>query len=297
PASDGGGHDGDVEDEGGPSTVLKSPKDRSIHALSEKARGKLPEKECHSSSPSTVVREESSCELERDDQRSLQLRRMSSVSKMNAPAHPRRPPLSARNSSYSSHSSCRPGQTTTTARDVGLNGFVPTEEWVQGWMKNLRFEPLLIMLQCTIPEIESIHAMNDQQVLEYIRTNIIPILIKQVLPESGKPPIIVRKFAWIDALVVWFQGLLWSQVYIGGCGRLGRQGMGAWYDTGVRLFCIRTITPVSSALSAANVASAAAATVTDNVASVAAAAMNRVAGSTFAAPAAHSSPSTTNSQH
>ncbi|KAF9965259.1 hypothetical protein BGZ70_005157 [Mortierella alpina] len=236
---------------------------RSTHTLSEKARGKLPEKDCQSSSSSTVVREESSCELERDGPRSPQLKR----------------------------------QTRTTAHDVGLNGFVPTEEWVQGWMKTLRFEPLLIMLQCTIPEIESIHAMNDHQVLEYIRTNIIPMLMKQVLPESGKPPIIVRKFAWIDPLVVWFQGLLWSQVYVGGCGRLGRQGMGAWYDTGIRLFCIRTVAPVSSTLSAANVASAAAATVTDNVASVAAAALNRVAGSTFATPTAHSSASTTPSQH
>ncbi|KAF9556522.1 hypothetical protein EC968_008224 [Mortierella alpina] len=166
-----------------------------------------------------------------------------------------------------------------------------------GWMKSLRFEPLLIMLQCTIPEIESIHAMNDHQVLEYIRTDIIPMLIKQILPESGKPPIIVRKFAWIDPLVVWFQGLLWSQIYVGGCGRLGRQGQGAWYDTGIRLFCIKNVTPVSSAMSAANVASAAAATMTDNVASVAAAAINRVAGSAFATHTAQPSTSTPTSRH
>ncbi|CAO3567977.1 unnamed protein product [Mortierella alpina] len=298
PPSDGGGHDGDVEDEGGPSTVLKSSKDRSTYALSERARGKLPEKEYQSSSTSTLFREESSCELERDGARSPQLKHMSSLSKINSAAHARRPPLSARNSSYSSHSSHRQTErTTTTAHDVGLNGFVPTEEWVQGWMKTLRFEPLLIMLQCTIPEIESIHAMNDHQVLEYIRTNITPMLIKQVLPESGRPPITVRKFAWIDSLVVWFQGLLWSQIYVGGCGRLGRQGMGAWYDTGIRLFSIRTVTPVPSTLLAANVASAAAASVTDNMASVAAAALNRVAGSTFATTAAHSSVSTTPSQH
>ncbi|KAG9319410.1 hypothetical protein KVV02_006117 [Mortierella alpina] len=273
PPSDGGGHDGDVEDEGGPSTVLKSPKDRSIHALSEKARGKLPEKEYQSSSSSTMVREESSCELESDDTRSLQLKRMPSLSKLNSAAYPSRPPLSARNSNYSSY---QQGKTTTTAHDVGLNGFIPTEEWVQGWMKTLRFEPLLIMLQCTIPEIESIRAMNDHQVLEHIRTNIIPVLIKQVLPESGKPPIIVRKFTWIDALVVWFQGLLWSQIYVGGCGRLGRQGMGVWYDTGVQLFCIRTVTSMSAA-------------------SVAAAAISRVAGSTFATPTAHSTASTATS--
>ncbi|KAF9924004.1 hypothetical protein BGZ67_009566 [Mortierella alpina] len=126
---------------------------------------------------------------------------MPSLLELNSATYPSRPPLSARNSNYSSY---QQGKTTTTAHDVGLNGFIPTEEWVQGWMKTLRFEPLLIMLQCTIPEIESIHAMNDHQVLEHIRTNIIPMLIKQVLPESGKPPIIVRKFTWIDALVDYF---------------------------------------------------------------------------------------------
>lgn len=121
-------------------------------------------------------------------------------------------------------------------------------------MKKLRFEPLLIMLQCVIPEIESIQAMNDHQVLEYIRSNIVPML-QQVLPESGRPPILVHNFTWTEdgninsnngdsddlAPVWWFQGLLWSQIYVGGCGKLGRQGLGAWYETGVRLFSIRTV--------------------------------------------------------
>ena len=155
-------------------------------------------------------------------------------------------------------------------------------------MKTLRFEPLLIMLQCVIPEIESIQATNDQQVLEYIRTNIIPML-QQVLPESGRPPIFVHKFTWTSggnitnnnggdddlALVWWFQGLLWSQIYVGGCGKLGRQGLGAWYETGVRLFSIRTVTS-SSSTSATTVMA-----VTENMSTVAAAAI-KAAGSTFA---------------
>ncbi|KAG9068266.1 hypothetical protein KI688_011861 [Linnemannia hyalina] len=192
----------------------------------------------------------------------------------------RRPALTSHNSSYRHE---RP----TTAFDVGQNGFVPTEEWVQGWMKTLRFEPLLIMLQCVIPEIESIQAMNDQQVLEYIRTNIIPML-QQVMPESGRPPIFVHKFTWIGggninsnnegdddlALVRWFQGLLWSQIYVGGCGKLGRQGLGAWYETGVRLFSIRTVARSSSTSETTMMS------VTDNMSTVAAAAI-RTAGSTF----------------
>ena len=134
-------------------------------------------------------------------------------------------------------------------------------------MKTLRFELLLAMLKHVLPELELVQAMNDQQVLEYIRTNIAPML-QQVLPESGRPPIYTRRFVWGE-LLVWFQGLVWSQIYIGGGGRLGRQGLGAWHETGVRLFSIRTLPTASAAV-----------TVSDNVASVAAAAM-RVAGSTF----------------
>ncbi|KAF9147351.1 hypothetical protein BG015_011030 [Linnemannia schmuckeri] len=247
PPSDGGGHEGDVEDEGGPSTVLKSPKDRLINTLSERARGKLPEKNHYHHRPRspTTLREDSSCELERQNvkvtegkQSSSSLRAIAGVTATTATTTSRRPPLTSHSSSYRHE---RP----TTAFDVGQNGFVPTDEWVQEWMGTLRFEPLLIMLQCVIPEIESIQAMNDQQVLEYIRTNIIPML-QQVLPEAGRPPILVRKFTWTGggnnnsnnegdddlALVWWFEGLLWSQIYVGGCGRLGRHGLGAWYETG-----------------------------------------------------------------
>ncbi|KAF9341526.1 hypothetical protein BGZ91_007183 [Linnemannia elongata] len=259
PPSDGGGHEGDVEDEGGPSTVLKSLKDRSINALSERTRGKIPEKNPHHlqpSSPSTL-REDSSCELERQDARVVEGKQSSSTLRAAAAAAgattttatttSRRPALKSHSSSYRHE---RP----TTAFDVGQNGFVPTDGWVQEWMKTLRFEPLLIMLQCVIPEIESIQAMNDHQVLEYIRSNIVPML-QQVLPESGRPPILVHNFTWTEggninsnngvsddlAPVWWFQGLLWSQIYVGGCGKLGRQGLGAWYETGVRLFSIRTV--------------------------------------------------------
>ncbi|KAF8947510.1 hypothetical protein BGZ47_008890 [Haplosporangium gracile] len=290
PPSDGGGHEGEVEDEGGPSTVLKSPKDRSINTLSERARGKLPEKNHHNRRPSspTTLREDSSCELERQNMKATEgkpssssLRAVVGVTATTATTTSWRPPLTSHSSSYRHE---RP----TTAFDVGQSGFVPTDEWVQEWMGTLRFEPLLIMLQCVIPEIESIQAMNDQQVLEYIRTNIIPML-QQVLPESGRPPILVRKFTWTGggnnnsnnegdddlALVWWFEGLLWSQIYVGGCGRLGRQGLGAWYETGVRLFSVRTVTS-SSSTSATTVMA-----VTENM-STAAAAVIRAAGSTFA---------------
>ncbi|KAG0272500.1 hypothetical protein BGZ95_011746 [Linnemannia exigua] len=285
PPSDGGGHEGDVEDEGGPSTVLKTSKERSINTLSERARGKLPEKNHHHhhlGSPN-APREESSCELERQDVRIVKGRQSSASLRSAAETTTTATTTtSSRRPTLTSHGSSCKHERPTTAFDVGQNGFVPTDEWVREWMRTLRFEPLLIMLQCVIPEIESIQAMNDQQVLEYIRTNIIPML-RQVLPESGRPPIFVRKFMWIGsgngegdddlALIWWFQGLLWSQIYVGGCGRLGRQGLGAWYETGVRLFSIRTITSSSSATTVM--------AVTENMSTVAAAAI-RAAGSTFA---------------
>ncbi|KAF9180120.1 hypothetical protein BGZ51_006434 [Haplosporangium sp. Z 767] len=281
--SDGGGHEGDVEDEGGPSTVLKSSKERSLYAMSEKARGKLPEKSHHRRQNSaSTVREASSNEVERQEPATSRSRRSTSVSKSTAAASAtqnRRPAFVTRTSTYRQEQA-------TTAYDVGQNGFVPTDEWVQGWMRTLRFEPLLVMLQYAIPEIESIHAMTDHQVLQYIRTRIIPMLLEHILPESGRPPISTRKFVWTDTLIIWFQGLLWSQIFVGGGGRLGRQGMGAWYETGIKLFSIRTVVQPSSS------AASAAATMTDNVASAAAAAI-RAAGSTFTATSTPTSPVST----
>ncbi|KAI1318897.1 hypothetical protein EDD11_005531 [Mortierella claussenii] len=259
PPSDGGGHEGDVEDEGGPSTVLKTSKERAIHGLSEKARGKLPEtSHLDRTFASSFPGEAPNCDTdgqvpEPDCDARLSHSKRSLAGK--------RPYLTTHRSSYRREQA-------TTAYDVGQNGFVPTEEWVQAWMGALRFEPLLSMLRRVIPEIESIHAVNDHQVLDFIRGHITPKL-QQVLPESGRPSKTVRRFVWGE-LAVWFEGLLWSQVYLGGGGRLGRQGLGIWHDTGVKLFTVRTV-PASMGAAAA---------VSSNVANVAAAAI-RVAESTF----------------
>ncbi|KAG0034746.1 hypothetical protein BGZ81_003444 [Podila clonocystis] len=265
-ASDGGGHDGDVEDEGGPSTMRSSRTERTLHVLSEKARGKLPEGQ---QAPS--ITRESSSEIDRHEIEFTGTRK-EHISATGSSKLGRR----SSNNILGSGLGGKPRQEQeTTAEDVGQNGFIPTAEWVAGWMKTLRFEPLIAMLRHVLPELEQIQAMNDQQVLEYIRTNIAPTM-QQVLPESGRPPIYTRRFVWSE-LLVWFQGLMWSQIYIGGGGRLGRQGLGAWHETGARLFSIRTLPTASAAL-----------TVSDNVASVAAAAM-RVAGSTFASSSSSAS--------
>jgi len=139
PQSDGGGHEGDVEDEGGPSTVLKSPKERSLHVqgMSEKARGKLPEKHHQQSSIRPAARTESSCELEREEE-SIRPRRMSNPSKT-ASSNNRRHPSSAAASRGSNHRQ----EPTTTAYDVGQNGFVPTDAWVRGAVNYALFHQMI----------------------------------------------------------------------------------------------------------------------------------------------------------
>ncbi|KAF9432090.1 hypothetical protein BGZ76_011274 [Entomortierella beljakovae] len=223
PPSDGGGHDGDVEDEGGPSTIIKNIKDKSTQERTTREKLAV---NCKQSSVSGESRDESSCELERQDIDLGNIKPSPNTSK--SAAH-RRPPLVTRGST----SRYEP---ITTARDVGQDGFIPTADWVREWMKMLRFEPLLVMLQNIVPEIEQIHATNDHQVLEYIQKDIIP-MVQEQLPVTGRPPTMVRKFAWSE-IAIWFQIYLWSQVYIGGGGCFGRQGLGTWQETNIKLFPI-----------------------------------------------------------
>ncbi|KAG0011083.1 hypothetical protein BGZ80_000963, partial [Entomortierella chlamydospora] len=110
---DGEGHEGDVEDEGGPSTVLKDPKERTNHVISEKAQGKQSERSRRSLS-SFTAKGGSSFELERGESK-----RCSDFSRSVTPYQ--QPTLSAHSPSYQ--------EQTTAAQDVGQNGFVPTHEW------------------------------------------------------------------------------------------------------------------------------------------------------------------------
>ncbi|KAF9421945.1 hypothetical protein BGZ94_008699 [Podila epigama] len=264
-ASDGGGNDGDVEDEGGPSTKARQlTSDHATPTLSEKARGKLPEGR---QSPSTLKA------YDGDHVQDTGSKRVSDVP--DARLGRRTSSASASRAASGSAGKPRVESKMTTAADVGQNGFVPTEEWVSRWMSSLRFDPLLVLLRHLKSELEKGRPSNEQA-LERSVISLAQVL-HLILPESGKPPIVTRRFVWSE-LVVWFQGLMWSQIYIGGGGRLGRQGLGAWHETGVRLFTIRKV-PLTSA----------AVTVTDNVASVAAAAL-RAAGSTFSTSVSPTSP-------
>ncbi|KAF9111763.1 hypothetical protein BGX27_004449 [Mortierella sp. AM989] len=227
PTSDGGGHEGDVEDEGGPSTLVKSLRERVSHVISEKGRGKQHDK----SQPQMSIegKDRLSCEDEPQDIESRKDTRLSNPSK---------PTILAWKPLLSTCDSSNLKEQATTACNVGLNGFIPTERWVEGWMRSLRFEPLLVLLQYAIPEIEQIHALNDHQVLEYIEKSLIPKLQHQ-LPGSGRPAVTVNKLSW-DELAVWFQVSLWSQVYLGGGGQLGRRGLGIWYESGIKLLSTQT---------------------------------------------------------
>ncbi|KAG0232792.1 hypothetical protein BGW41_001726 [Actinomortierella wolfii] len=293
PPSDGGGHDGDVEDEGGLSTVprtrkmsggsggnnasddltLNSGLPTSLEGLSEKQRGKLPEALAERLSRASSDQE--------NEPESNHLGRKSPPTRKHGkrPAGPS--PLSNTNDkgaeragtsqslrTWSSYDqlearsiTSRGTLLTTTVYNVGQNGFVPTEEWVTDWMSTMHFEPALVALKYIVPAIEQLHATTDQQVLEFIQREIAPQMLTSILPsycssavatmdanrDSSpsstptifKPPITMHKFVWGE-LAVWFEGLVWSQIYLGGMGRLGRQGMGAWHETRVRLFMVRT---------------------------------------------------------
>lgn len=120
-ASDGGGHDGDVEDEGGPSTMRNSRTERVPHVLSEKARGKLPEGH---QTPSFT--RESSNEIERQETEFTSSRK-EHMSTTGSSKLGRRSSSNILGSGLGGKSR---QEQETTAKDVGQNGFIPTAEWV-----------------------------------------------------------------------------------------------------------------------------------------------------------------------
>ncbi|KAG0251660.1 hypothetical protein DFQ27_008601 [Actinomortierella ambigua] len=344
PASDGGGNEGDVEDEGGLSTVPRARKlsdgsssngsgaghptlaaesglPTSLEGLSEKQRGKLPESVAERLSRASSDQEEDDNHTfnEKSSSKRKDAKRSSGPGPLIlsggekggeeggsvATSWPSKTGQSARvREPLEARSITSQGvMLTTTVYDVGQNGFVPTEEWVDGWMRGMRFEPMLVTLKHTVPVIEQLQATTDQQVLEFIQREITPHMQTSILPSYDfavvdvaqmasataatgdvsrgaspsssssssssassspwstpspvprtgtvvstlaaapastvvKPSIRMHKFVWGE-LAVWFEGLLWSQIYLGGMGRLGRQGMGAWHETRVRLFVVR----------------------------------------------------------
>lgn len=121
-ASDGGGHDGDVEDEGGPSTVTRGSRtERTPHVLSEKARGKLPEGH---RAPSFTREPSSDIDRQEIDFASSKKDHTATAgdSKLG-----RRSPSTILGPGIGGKSR---QEQETTAKDVGQNGFIPTAEWV-----------------------------------------------------------------------------------------------------------------------------------------------------------------------
>ncbi|RIA98985.1 high-temperature-induced dauer-formation protein [Glomus cerebriforme] len=115
---------------------------------------------------------------------------------------------------------------------VGKSGFVPTEDWVSSWHSHLPLGTILILLGELIPKIEAIcvsQSINsDQPVLEFLRK----ITMVGILP----PPqsILIRKFQWSEASVVWFSSLLWGQIYLAASNYLG-----VFNGTQVKLFFVK----------------------------------------------------------
>ncbi|CAI2180637.1 19593_t:CDS:10 [Funneliformis geosporum] len=115
---------------------------------------------------------------------------------------------------------------------VGKSGFVPTEDWVSSWHSHFPLGTILILLGELVPKIEDIcvsRSINsDQPVLEFLRK----VTMVGILPPPQ--PILIRKFQWSEASVVWFSSLLWGQIYLASSNYLG-----IFNGTQVKLFFIK----------------------------------------------------------
>ncbi|KAL0097800.1 high-temperature-induced dauer-formation protein-domain-containing protein [Phycomyces blakesleeanus] len=112
------------------------------------------------------------------------------------------------------------------------HGFVPTEEWWSRWHSQLPLQPILLLLEHLVPQVEAKCAAEslttDAQVLEFLRQ----ITLVGILPHPQ--PIFIRKFQWGEALFIWFRSMLWGQAYVSSLSEYG-----AWNGTQVKLFQIK----------------------------------------------------------
>src|ERR1044071_6784455 len=103
---------------------------------------------------------------------------------------------------------------------------------VSSWHSHLPLGTILILLGELVPKIEarcvSQSINSDQPVLEFLRK----VTMVGILPPPQ--PILIRKFQWSEASVVWFSSLLWGQIYLASSNYLGM-----FNGTQVKLFFIK----------------------------------------------------------
>jgi hypothetical protein len=124
------------------------------------------------------------------------------------------------------------------AAGVGPNGYVPTQEWVTSWQKNLPLDPVLVAISELLPKIQDSQPPRTGGPSAKVFNLLKGVDLTDVLPPA--PPFIPRKFQWSPQSCVWLTSLLWGDIYVAGLASLG-----IWRDTTVRLFYVKQA-PVKS---------------------------------------------------
>ncbi|KAI8391567.1 high-temperature-induced dauer-formation protein-domain-containing protein [Radiomyces spectabilis] len=116
---------------------------------------------------------------------------------------------------------------------------LPSKEWVMQWYAQLPLQPVLLLLEHVLPQVEakcSIESLTtDQEVLAFLRT----MTLVGVLPPPQ--PLHVRRFYWAEAMVVWLRSVLWGHAYLSSL-----KDCGLWNGTHIRLFYIQQSEPPQS---------------------------------------------------
>ncbi|KAL2916809.1 hypothetical protein HK105_203588 [Polyrhizophydium stewartii] len=182
-------------------------------ALSEKARGKLPERESESLRSSGVQSTTPGAGLVASPD--AKIAEAADVASPNA---------------------------TAPAEFQSKSGFRPTEEWFNFWRSQLQLFVILQLVDYLGPRIEQFCIENglndDRRVVEFLSKE----TVVGVLPQPH--PIVMRRFTYTDSMHVWFTSYFWGTVYLKGTeasdAETAKLCPPIWLGTGIQLFQVRT---------------------------------------------------------
>ncbi|KAG1455936.1 hypothetical protein G6F46_007818 [Rhizopus delemar] len=144
--------------------------------------------------------------------------------------------LPENSASLSSSSSPSPSsQENLTHFSGGKNGFVPSNEWVNSWHSHLPLDTVATLITYLKPRLEK-SGLTSEKAIEYIKN----VSFSDILLPSPAHPVHVRKFQWVEPLLIWFQSMLWGHTYISSVSNYG-----PWNNTQIKLFHIKHQPPAS----------------------------------------------------
>ncbi|RCI01756.1 hypothetical protein CU098_002251, partial [Rhizopus stolonifer] len=111
----------------------------------------------------------------------------------------------------------------------GKDDFVPTNEWVDGWYTQLSLTTVISLINHLKPQLEKSGITSDK-VVEYLKG----VSLSDISLPPSTHSVTIRKFQWVEALVIWFQSMLWGHTYISSVSNYG-----PWNNTQIKLFHIK----------------------------------------------------------